>query len=462
MIRLLDSSEEPRAAARRLFICMIASFAAAWVSALALLPPALAFSRSLSRAAAVALLYVVVVVMIGSGMALRQLRSRDAGLQTNHTKTWRSFLSVLLWTVPAIALSVFGGLAGICAIGAFAAATARFLKLMSSFGPEVDAQSGRTFVLELAPDFAHARRSNPNLVCLTALICLAYIGIAAELSGNRISAVACTAVSWFLLAWLLDGRQKEERALRTNSYFRLLSHATIAVAITFLMLVASGRPSGFSSFGTRPSEQQNYDSINEQLQSGIILFKKKKLAVPLVLPRPDTLRNGPVRALSTRMRIPFSGEYWFSRWPLLRPPANSLREEGDPTTVSATLRGFGRLVMRARQNIERRLDVRCCHAINVVVQAADPQPEAVTIELLITDSSHRERNSQTLGERSLAMPANVLADLPIGMRNEAFQFEMPRHSAVRSFDSLEVWFHLNSPRVGQSAIVSIDSFELIP
>lgn len=228
------------------------------------------------------------------------------------------------------------------------------------------------------------------------------------------------------------------------------------------MLVASRPSSGFSFFRTRASEQQNTDSTNQQLQSGIILFNKKKLAVPLILPRSDSLHTEPARTLSVSMKIPFSGEYWFSRWPLLRPPATSLKEEGDPTTINVTLMGFGSLIMQARQHIGPPIDVHCCHSINVVLHSGDAQPGAVTMELFITDSSHAGRNSQTLGKLSLAKPTSVFADTPIRMPSETFQFEMPRHSAIRSFDSLEVWFHLSSPRAGQGAIASIDSFEFRP
>lgn len=457
MIQLLHGGEDSRAAARRVFICTSVGLVLAWAAAAALFPFALGLSRSIARTAVAALLYVVVVATSGAGVALLLLRSRVAGLQTKYAQALTSLLLILLWTVPTVTISRFRGLAAIFVIGAFAAAIARFLKLVLSFDREAKVEGGSNS----APALVCARGNSTQFIRLTGLVCLAYIGIAAEVSRDRTSALAFTALSWFLVAWRFDERRETEKALPTNRHLRVLGHTAAAVAITFLILLASVRSSSFGFSRTRSSER-NYDSPEDQLHSGIILFSKKKSVVPLILPRSNSADTRLVRRLSSSMKIPFSGEYWFSRWPLLRPPTASLREEGNPATVNVTLEGFGSLIMQARQSIGRPLDVRCCHSISVVLHAADAQPEAVTMELRISDSSGAGHNTQTLGKLSLATPSDIFADAPTRMRGEIFRFEMPRHFAIRSFDSLEVWFHLNSPRAGQEAIASIDSFELIP
>lgn len=162
------------------------------------------------------------------------------------------------------------------------------------------------------------------------------------------------------------------------------------------------------------------------------------------------------------MSIPFSGEYWFFRWPLLRPLPTSVKAEGNPTIFSVTVRGYGGLQMQARQSLGERMSVRCCRSINIVLQVADEQPDAVRMELILIDSLRRSHNSQTLGERSLAKSNMSWPDRQGGLPSETFQFDMPQHSEIESFDSLEVWFHLEPPRAGQSAIVAIEKFELIP
>lgn len=192
MIRLFYR-EDPRVAARRTFICMSVSLAFAWIAAVALFPLALGFSGSRTPTAVVASLYVLAVVMIGEGVAL-PLLSRVAGPHTAYTPTLTSFLIILLWIVPAAMFSMFGGLIGICIVGAFASAIAGFLKLVLCFFSEGDVGGSSSFAFEFASDFTYARQNDANLAHLAGLICLAYIGIAAELSGNRKSAFACTAL----------------------------------------------------------------------------------------------------------------------------------------------------------------------------------------------------------------------------------------------------------------------------
>lgn len=459
MIQLLHGDENPDVAAWRIFFGASVSFVLAWVAAAALLPFAFSISRNITRTAVVALFYVVAVLMIGAAVALLLLRTRMANLGTKHARTPMFFLIILLWTVPAATYSRCGGFTGILIAGVFVAAIARFLKLVSGFDSEIDVESSLNSVPDLAPRFDRAEGNNIRLVRLTGFVSLAYIGIASQLSGYRTSAFACTALSWFLSAWQFDCRRETKAALLANVRPRLLSHAAAAIGITFLILLAGRRS---SAFGSSKTSKSNYEAADDQLHSGIILFSEKKHAVPLVLPRLHGPDNKPVRKLSSSMSIPFSGEYWFSRWPILRPPVASLREEGDPTTINVTLEGFGRLLMQARQSIGRPLDVYCCHSIEVVLHTGDTQPDAVTMELLIADSSRAEHNAQTLGKRSFALPSDVFADTSTKMRGEIFRFQMPRRSAIRSFDSLEVWFYLNPPRAGRSAIASIERFELIP
>ena len=113
------------------------------------------------------------------------------------------------------------------------------------------------------------------------------------------------------------------------------------------------------------------------------------------------------------------------------------------------------MVMQARQSIGRPIDMRCCRSIEVVVRGGDREPEAVAIELILLNSSAAQNNSQTLG-------AETLASAPSGGKSASFRFAMPQHAAIRSFDGLLVWFHLEPPRSRRSATVSIERFDLIP
>jgi hypothetical protein len=209
------------------------------------------------------------------------------------------------------------------------------------------------------------------------------------------------------------------------------------------------------SFLTNYSKDQEGTSKQDQLQSGIILSTERKRVIPLILPHPDTLQARTKRPLSRVASILFTGEYWFFRWPLLRPPAGALIEQGDPIRVNVTSEDFRPMVMQARQSIGRPIDMRCCRSIDVVVHGEDAEPEAVVMELILTDSSAAPNDSQTLG-------AETLASAPSSGKSATFRFAMPRHAAIRSFDGLIVWFHLEAPRSRRSATVSIERFDLNP
>ena len=174
------------------------------------------------------------------------------------------------------------------------------------------------------------------------------------------------------------------------------------------------------------------------------------------------------------LTIPFSGEYWFfprPRSPLAgdewffqlsrkRPPASSLKEEGDPTTLNMTLEGSGALVMQAQQRIDRSVDLHCCRWIDVVLRGDDEQPQYVDLELLVVNSSAKRQDMQTLGAQSMADPITVITSAHSKVRT--FRFSIPRKSEIQSFNELFLWFHLNTPRMQRSATIKIDRFDLIP
>ena len=404
--------------------------------------------------------YVALVVAVTGVCAQSRFSPLRVQLHTALADVRECFWITSLWTGPAIVLSLQGGWAGILAIGAFSVAVARLLKRVSGSNG-MKSQVFRNYTILFESGTLYVGDFGPNVVG-SALIMVAYIGVVAELIGDRLLAFVCTGGSWFFLAWAASNGCQPTRSLGRMRASRFLMHAGIAIAVTFFALSAHVEFLRLASLGQSPSETQNSGSRNERLQSGVILFTKKRVSAPLFVPHLRTLHTGTPRPLPKILRIPFSGEYWFSRWPLLRPPASSLREEGDPATVSVTLLDFGSLVMQARQNIGRSFDVYCCRSINIVLHAARTHTDAVTMELLIMNSSKAVRKSQSLGVQSLAHPIQTLADSAVETGTTTYSFEMPRHSVMRSFDSLAVRFHLQPPRTRQSAMLSIERFELVP
>lgn len=295
MIRLLSSTDEPSAVARRFFVSVSISFAVAFGTALGFLPVAFTLSRNATRAGIVAFSYVLLVVTVG--IAALQLRSflQPAEFRKVCLNSLEPMAGVALWTVPSLIFLVRGGLLGLLVFGAFTAAIGRLLKQVSSGKLEDRTRTGPVLALEFTPDsdFVDAHGSTARLVHLSGLVCLAYAAIVAELVGNKALAIVCMAASCFISAWILHGRREEESTSKRNGVFNISIQAAFAIAASFLLLFAFGRQSGSARIGTDAAAEQNSDS-SLGLHSPVILFNKKRV-VPLIVPPESVSHVGPVR-----------------------------------------------------------------------------------------------------------------------------------------------------------------------
>src|SRR5690349_16112450 len=320
MIELLRSGEQHGAIDRRAVVCMLLCFAFAWIAALMLLPLALAYSRTARQTVYAAVSYVVLVAAVTGVCAQSRFSPLRIQLHTAFADVRECFWITSLWIGPVIILSFQRGLAGILGVGAFSVAVARVLRSISRpNGIKSQVSGNHTILFESGT--LYVGDFGPNVVG-SALIFVAYIGVVAELIGDRLLAFVCTGGSWFFLAWAASNGCQPTRSLERMRASRFLMHAGIAIAVTFFALSAHMEFLRLASLGQSPSDTQNSGSRNERLQSGVILFTKKRVSAPLFVPHLRTLHTGTPRPLPKILRIPFSGEYWFSRWPLLRPPAS--------------------------------------------------------------------------------------------------------------------------------------------
>jgi hypothetical protein len=463
MIRLLSSRDQSSTCDRGRLLSAVISFAVALGTALVLFPVAVDLSRNAVRAGIVAFTYALLVVTAGIAALLLRMFLQPAEFDNGRVTSIASIASIMLWTVPAVLFLVNGGPIGLLFFGVLTAAIGRLVKQVSGAKLHCQVTAAPVRLLELTPDadLIDLRSHTARLVSLTGLVSLAYIGVAAELIGHKVLAAVCIAASCSVSAFIFRRWRASECTSTRRLISKILVHSVFAIGAISLLLFSLNQHSGSGLIGTMAAGQQNRDSAAGGRYSSIILFSEKK-TVSLVVPPTRNLHLGPQRRLSKIMRIPFSGEYWFFRRPLLRPFPDSVKAEGDPTVFRVNVRGVGALQMQARQILGRPISVHCCHAINLVLRTADEQPDHVRIELILIDSSHRVHNSQTLGELSLAKPNWGLAATQSATSDETFEFDVPRHSEIEFFDTLEVWFHLESPRAGQSAIVSIEGFQLSP
>jgi len=287
MIQLFCQAEEHRFIARRVLANALVCYAFSFVAVLLLLPLAVRCAYSPAGAAISAVAYVLLVVGIAGVTAELQFSRFRGQFPLPKRAIVLALLRVIPWLIPLVVLCMRGTMAGILGVGAFAIVSAKLLRRLWKLHG-VDATEIRA---------VRSRDTGVNLPALTALICVAYFGVAAGLNGNTIIAVSCTAASCFLIGWLEDRYSQSGEQFR-NGVVPIL----LAIVITFIGLLP---PLG---------HLQETSAKLDPLQSGVILLTERKPPIPLILPQPeDRLRIRKKRFPPTVASILFSGEYWTGR-----------------------------------------------------------------------------------------------------------------------------------------------------
>jgi len=188
--------------------------------------------------------------------------------------------------------------------------------------------------------------------------------------------------------------------------------------------------------------------------AGVILWPEVKPETTLVTP---VLSGISFSAHATRpLCIPFSGEYWMFRAPHTRPPYGSFLRRGNPASLAFSTTDHAPLEMEAHDRLDQPIDLRCCREIQVAIWNADQYPGTVALELILIDTGHRGRPSQSLGTSPVRSSPG---SLPV---RETLEFSIPTASELRRFDEFEILFHRDRNRIDKSAHIEIERFVLIP
>ncbi len=188
---------------------------------------------------------------------------------------------------------------------------------------------------------------------------------------------------------------------------------------------------------------------------GVILWPEVQPTVTIVAPLPAG--RGGLRPANP-FGIPFGGEYWLYRWPFPRPPAGSYFARGTPVKLAFSTTDRARLQMEARQKLEEPIEIKCCGQIQLEILNADPNPQTVSLELLLMDSQ-TPRLSQTLGVEPVRSVPDTRADPPQPVF-ETLTYRIPETPMIKQFDEFQVVYYRNRP--DKSARVAIRRFVLIP
>jgi hypothetical protein len=247
---------------------------------------------------------------------------------------------------------------------------------------------------------------------------------------------------------------------------------SLAIILTFVALGPFGGAFGESggtetaSGRARPSSGSQGDGgppTTELTQTypGVIMWTEEERHTVLVPPLPAMSRTLFNPADTQPLSIPFFGSYWFFRRPQREPPATSIVVRGNPAEKGFRSTDRVPMVMQARQNLGRTIDITCCRAIDIALSNADRWPGTVGIELVLLNSGQPQRPSFSLGRQEIkSSPLGRILNPVRPAVFEVLSFPIPPSPPLRSFDEFVVLFHLGPIRADKSAKIAIERFVL--
>jgi hypothetical protein len=204
--------------------------------------------------------------------------------------------------------------------------------------------------------------------------------------------------------------------------------------------------------------------ITDNSFPGVILLPEIKREQPaVVVPSFSWSRISPEIATVKPFRIPFSGVYWMYRPPFDRPPRTSHVQQGSPLMLSFRTTDHAPMSMEAYQKLDRAIDLKCCHAIQIAISSTDPYPGTVALELVVIDSRSAGQPMLSLGTVSITSrpPSRSLAG-SAAPTLETLEYGIPVVAGLHQFDVIKVIYHRDRVRQERSARISIEGFVLSP
>jgi hypothetical protein len=201
--------------------------------------------------------------------------------------------------------------------------------------------------------------------------------------------------------------------------------------------------------------------LTDNSYQGVILWPEVKPVTVLVAPLPALPHSQLGLAPANPLSIPFAGEYWMFKPPLMRPPPRSFFRRGSPAALFFRTTDHRPLLMEARHKLDQPIDLRCCGGIRLVVANADRYPGTVTLELLLSDTHARQAGSLSLGKVAVQSRPDLRQD-PVEPVSETLDYAIPRSTVLGQFDEFIVLFHRDPMRIDRSARIAIERFVLTP
>jgi len=322
----------------------------------------------------------------------------------------------------------------------------------------------------------------PTLLSLEGAF-LFQLAVIAAIGWHAIAAVFLGILSTATLiwrgVWMLEASPPTNFRWSARKIFNLISVTTILILLSWLPYVVprgdfrslamlwklfTASPSHFLSTSTiqrdASKEQEGGGSrlMPGDVFPGVILYPRLKPRVTLIAPPPQALA-GPGTSHAEPLSIPFNGVYWLWRFPEDGLPASAVRKYGNPDAMGFRSTDGSSLWMEAHQNLGTAITLKCCSAIQVVIDNADLQPGAVAMELLLRNNAVAGKPYASLGACNVSARADVKAAAPL---SQTLTYHIPDQVKLEKFDEVKVVFRLEWKRRDQSAKIAINRFVLVP
>ena len=207
-------------------------------------------------------------------------------------------------------------------------------------------------------------------------------------------------------------------------------------------------------------KQMTSDTIHTSYQ-GVILWPQMPRKAKVVPPQPHQ-QTVAVTSISKPLVIPFQGSYWYFRDPAKRPGSDAHIMRGLPTKVALHSSDFHRLIMEAHQDLDRPIELTCCREIDLKILNADNIPGAISLSLVLVDSTARGSASQTLGSRNVKSSEPPVFSLNRPPVEETLRFIIPARARIKRFDELRVVLQPSPERSLGGVKISVREFRLLP
>jgi hypothetical protein len=178
--------------------------------------------------------------------------------------------------------------------------------------------------------------------------------------------------------------------------------------------------------------------------------KEKTITAPFVK------SGGSSPGITKPWSIPFDGPYWYFNFWAESVGANSRTAHGDPLKVNVRSTDDAPLLMEARQQLLKPLDLTCCREMQIVIRN-DVSLGALAVGVSLTDSHAKGNRSQSLGVKAVA--SNSSGTAPV---EQVLTFPFPEHRLIRSFDSITVSLLPDPKHRTAGRRVAVERFVLIP